>query len=198
MEEPKTVLSDAREFARGFSDPHMDSALTEGMVASIYRIGWLAALLPPAAVVIVAFAYLPVLWGVAILGIGAPALYLLLLVMLRVGLGFALLAIRFMERLMRLPDSVEQLTAGVQGLRGDVQGLTGQVDQLRDNVTGLSGEVRGLPSVVDGLTSQVDSLYGSLESAQFWRVDKLVRRGRPSTPGRRIDSDSAESPQASD
>lgn len=173
------MFSDTRELLSSLVGSGSQAIPNETLIASIYRVGRVVAMIPPLALVAAALSWLPAGWGLVCLLVIAPATYLILLVSLRLGLGFALLAILFMQRLMRLPESVDSLTAGVHGLRGDVQALTGQVDQLRGNVTGLTSEVRGLPGVVDGLTSQVDSLYTTLESAQFWRVDKLVRRGRP-------------------
>ena len=184
-----TLLTDARAFVASLLDAGMDVGLTRSMIATIYRVGWLVAAVPPVVGGVMlarqADGWSDVAWIVV-----AVALYLVLVTALRLALGIGLLAIRLMEQLMMLPAAVDSLTSQVEQLRGDVSGLGGHVEllrgdvgllgghveQLRDDVVGLTGQVQVLPPAVGDLTHRVDSLHSSLESAQFWRVARYMRR----------------------
>lgn len=171
-----TATQDAAVFVRGLFDPRL--GLTPGMLGTIYRIGFVVALVPPGLLVLWAFDTRSVLWGLVCAAL-FPLLYLGLVSVLRIALGFAVALLRLIEQLTRLPDSVDRLTLQVDNLRTDVGRLPESVDEL-------TGHLQGLPTVVSTLNGHIDSLQGSLDSAQFWRGPRR----------RRLEREAAAAPEA--
>lgn len=169
-------VRDAVLFVRGLGDARLRVGLTRGMLATIYRLGVLFALIPPAYLTVLAFQNQSVLWGVAWALVMGPALFVVLVTALRLVLGFALVFLSLMEQLMLLPAAVVQLSQEVESLRSDVGALPTAMGDL-------TGHLQGLQPVVGALTAHVDSLQDSLDSVQFWRAPGLRRRMRRAERG---------------
>lgn len=144
-------------------------AAVGGLAERISGVAWILALVPVAAASFVVFAYLTAPWTVLALVL-APLLYVSLFASIRLLIAIAYSLALLFDKLIELPGSVEQLADSLREFRDDVHALSGEVGYLRGNFVDLTTEVERLPGVVARLGTRVDALYGSLESAQFWRL----------------------------
>ncbi len=171
----KALLHDAGAILSGVADADLDAGVTRRMLTAIYRLSVPLILVPPFAGV-AAFVWFEGLdWRLAPVVVVAIAAGAVLLVGLRLILGFALMLLRFLDQLTQLPAAVLSLNSEVEQLRDGVVNLRGGVAELRDDVAPLSG-------VVQGLTGHVDSLQGSLDGVQFWRAPSRLWKAASERP----------------
>ncbi|GGO94341.1 hypothetical protein GCM10011584_35150 [Nocardioides phosphati] len=150
------LLHDAGTVLSGVADAELDPGVARRMLTAIYRLAVPLVVVPPVAAVI-AFAYfVGTDWWLVPVIAGAFALGVVLLVVLRLVLGFGLSLLGFLDKLTQLP--------------GAVLSLNEEVAQLRGGVADLRADVAPLSGVVGTLTGHVDSLQNSLDGVQFWRA----------------------------
>lgn len=139
----KVLISEAGAVLGGVADTELHADVTRRMLQAIYRLSLPLMLVPPIAGV-VAYARLVGLgWGFFGVCIGAVALGAVLVVTLRLVLGFGWLTLRFLDQLAQLPAAVLSLNTQVDQLRDQVAELGGGVAELRDDVAPLSSVVQG-------------------------------------------------------
>lgn len=169
------LISETATVLGGVADANLDAGVTRRMLKAIYRLTIPLVILP---LLVVPFAYIHFVgfdWGVPLVCLGAVAAGVVLLVALRLVLGFGWLLLRFLDQLALLPAAVLSLNSQVAELRS-------QVAELGDGVVDLRGDVAPLSGVVQGLTGHVDALQGSLEEVQFWRNPSRLWKGGDGRP----------------
>ena len=140
----KVLISEAGAVLGGVADTELHADVTRRMLQAIYRLSLPLMLVPPVAGA-VAYARLVGLgWGFVGVCIGAIAVGGILLIGLRLLLGFGWLVLRFLDQLAQLPAAVLSLNSQVDQLRDQVAELGGGVSELREDVAPLSSVVQGL------------------------------------------------------
>jgi hypothetical protein len=140
----KVLISEAGAVLGGVADTELHADVTRRMLQAIYRLSLPLMLVPPIAGA-GAYAYSFGLdWGFIAVCIGAVAVGAILVVGLRLVLGFGWLTLRFLDQLAQLPAAVLSLNTQVDQLRDQVAELGGGVSELREDVAPLSSVVQGL------------------------------------------------------
>lgn len=140
----KVLISEAGAVLSGVVDTELHADETRRMLQAIYRLSLPLMLVPPIAGAAAYLHFFGFGWGFIGVCIGAVALGAVLLVTLRLVLGFGWLTLRFLDQLAQLPAAVLSLNTQVDQLRDQVAELGGGVSELREDVAPLSSVVQGL------------------------------------------------------
>jgi len=138
------VLVEAGTVFGGVVDTELHADVTRRMLQAIYRLSLPLMLVPPIAGVAAYARFVGLGWGFIAVCVGGVALGAVLLVGLRLVLGFGWLILRFLDQLAQLPAAVLSLNSQVDQLRDQVAELGGGVSELREDVAPLSSVVQGL------------------------------------------------------
>jgi outer membrane murein-binding lipoprotein Lpp len=138
------LISEAGAVLGGVADTELHADVTRRMLQAIYRLSLPLMLVPPVAGAVAYARFVGFGWGFAGVCIGAVALGGVLLIGLRLLLGFGWLVLRFLDQLAQLPAAVLSLNSQVDQLRDQVAELGGGVSELREDVAPLSSVVQGL------------------------------------------------------
>lgn len=139
----KALIDEAGAVVGGVVDTELHADVTRRMMQAIYRLSLPLMLVPPIAGVVAYLHFVGLGWGFVGICVAAVALGVVLLVTLRLALGFGWLALRFLDQLADLPAAVLSLNTQVDQLRDQVAELGGGVDELRQDVAPLSTIVPG-------------------------------------------------------
>lgn len=137
------VLIEAGTVLGGVVDTELHADVTRRMLQAIYRLSLPLMLVPPIAGVAAYARFVGLGWGLVGVCIGAVAAGGVLLIGLRLLLGFGWLLLRFLDQLAQLPAAVLSLNSQVDQLRDQVAELGGGVSELREDVAPLSSVVQG-------------------------------------------------------
>lgn len=140
----KALIGEAGTVLGGVVDTELHADVTRRMMQAIYRLSLPLMLVPPVAGAVAYLHFQGFGWGFVGVCIAAVALGAVLLVTLRLALGFGWLTLRFLDQLADLPAAVLSLNTQVDQLRDQVAELGGGVSELRQDVAPLSGVVQGL------------------------------------------------------
>lgn len=139
----KVLIHEAGAVLSGVADTELHADETRRMLQAIYRLSLPLMLVPPVAGAGAYLYFYGFGWGFIGVCIAAVALGAVLLVTLRLVLGFGWLTLRFLDQLAQLPAAVLSLNTQVDNLRDQVAELGGGVEELRADVAPLSGVVQG-------------------------------------------------------
>ena len=137
------LISEAGTVLGGVADTELHADVTRRMLQAIYRLSLPLMLVPPVAGAVAYARLVGFGWGFVGVCIGAVAVGGVLLIGLRLLLGFGWLTLRFLDQLAQLPAAVLSLNTQVDQLRDQVAELGGGVSDLREDVAPLSSVVQG-------------------------------------------------------
>lgn len=125
----RSLIDGARGLVRAVFD--VSEGLNRSLLEAIYRLAFLIGALPWVVFTVLAFQRSNVVWGLVWAFILGPAVYVVLVTGMRIGIGFAVVSTRLMQELSEMPAAVDRLTAAVDNLHEDLGRLQSTVDRAQ-------------------------------------------------------------------